>query len=47
MCQRLRDYYDSFPDLRSYSLGGKLLKQILQFLGYINEFKHTKGKPEI
>lgn len=47
MHQKLRDYYDSFSDLRSYSLGGMLLKQILEFLKHINEFKHTKVKIEI
>lgn len=40
----LKDYYDSYSDLRLCSLGGMLLKQILEFLEYINELKHTKGK---
>ena len=43
----LKDYYDSYFNLRLCSLGGILLKQILEFLEYINELKHTKGKTNL
>lgn len=42
----LRDYYDSYSDLRLCSLGGMLLKQILEFLEYINEAYKKENKSE-
>lgn len=42
----LSDYYDSYSDLRLCSLGGMLLKQILEFLEYINKAHKKENKFE-